>query len=73
MPPPQRTPQPAHPPSEDSALSPSAINHPLVGGCGGLGTSKARRSGRRACAAQPRRPGLPPATWSSLRRLPLPA
>ena len=73
MPPPQRTPQPAHPPSEDSALSPSATKHPLASGCGGLSTSKARRSGRRACAAQRRRRGLPPAAWSSLRRPPLPA
>ena len=73
MPPPQRTPQPAHPPSEDSALSPSATKHPLAGGCGGLSTSKARRSGRWACAAQRRRRGLPPAAWSSLRRPAVPA
>ena len=73
MPPPQRTPQPAHPPSEYSALSPSATNDPLAGGCGGLSTSKARRRGRLACAAQCRRRGLPPAAWSSLRRPPLPA
>ena len=55
------------------ALSPSATKHPLAGGCGGLSTSKARRSGRRTCAAHRRRRGLPPAAWSSLRRPPLPA
>ena len=73
MPPPQRTPQPAHPPSEYSALSPSATKHPLAGGCGGFSTSKARRSGRRACAAQPRRRGLQRTAWSSPLRPPLPA
>ena len=73
MPPPQRTPQPAHPPSEYSALSPSAPKHPLASGCGGFSTSKARRSGRRACAAQPRRRGLPRTAWSSPLRPHLPA
>ena len=73
MPPPQRTPQPAHPPSGHSAVSPSATKHALAGGCGELSTSKARRSGRRACAAQPRRRGLPRTAWSSPLRPPLPA
>ena len=73
MPPPQRTPQPAHPPSGHSAVSPSATKHALAGGCGELSTSKARRSGRRACAAQPRRRRLPRTAWSSPLRPPLPA